>query len=82
MTVPLMIWSALIVIDSHACSVESSIDGDDGDPDRDDRGERHPDDRVQVRAGQERDERRGQVIPSIPMLTTPARSHMTPHRAP
>ena len=25
MTVPLMIWSALIVIDSQACSVESSI---------------------------------------------------------
>ena len=26
MTVPLMIWSALIVIDSQACRVESSID--------------------------------------------------------
>ena len=66
MTVPLMIWSALIVIDSQACSVESSIEAMIAAPIARIAGERHADDRMEVGAGQEGHERRDQDHPLDP----------------
>ena len=54
---------------------------DDGDADRRDRGRRHPETGSRYAPVRNADEGRVRIIPSIPMLTTPERSHMTPHRA-
>ena len=81
MTVPLMIWSALTEIDSHACSVEKSIAASTanttpamaapGDPST---GSRYAPVRKPTKAAMS-------MSPSMPMLTTPERSHISPHRA-
>ena len=93
MIVPLMIWSARTMIDSQAWSsrddASPASDGrDDADQERRRRAEDGRGARPGIALG---DERRGHdqptnaavsIIPSMPMLTTPERSLITPHSAP
>ncbi len=89
MIVPLMIWSARTEIDNQACSRATATD------DRTARTNAIRRAGVTPKKGDGSAGRSGarttptiqptkaavSIIPSMPMLTTPDRSHMTPHRA-
>ena len=89
MIVPLMIWSARTLMDSHACNAETTTP--------DSRATISPITSARLAPNKPRstDPIEGAsstpayqptkaaviMIPSMPMLTTPARSHITPHNA-
>jgi hypothetical protein len=90
MIVPLMIWSARMVIDSHACRSETStpvampastpmrsagVAPKTGDGSADTTPAARPATRKPTKA-------EVSIMPSMPMFTTPERSFMIPHRAP
>ncbi len=91
MMTPLMIWSAPMEIDSHACSAESSIAtrmavttptmsagvASNGPPNGS-AGKAC----CQSPAARNPAKAPDSIIPSMPMFTMPERSFMTPHRAP
>ena len=91
MIVPLMIWSARTLIDSQAWSTEMASATPIAGDERDDQGRREPEAArspacraIGARATPttQPTKARRSIVPSMPMFTTPERSHITPHRAP
>ena len=91
MIVPLMIWSARMLIESQAWSDETSIAVDDPGQHADEQGRRNPEDRPTASPGiawlarpaaTKPTKAELSIIPSMPMFTTPERSFMIPHSAP
>ena len=90
-TVPLMIWSARTVIDSQAWSSETSIPATtaartpttSAGVDAEDRRPAAPGiASLTTIAAMKPTNARVSIIPSMPMLTMPLRSFITPHSAP
>ena len=91
MTVPLMIWSARTLIDNQACSTETSIPApiaartptsNAGVAPKNALGSASGIASLTTTAAMNPTNAAVSIIPSMPMLTTPLRSFITPHSAP